>query len=701
MQLDPSWSFSSGQGQGPTKEGGSSGQGEELRAKERVRELRVWLEEQNRRYYDLDSPHVPDSLYDALLQELLRLESRFPHLRKKDSPSERVGGRPSHWFVRVGHKNPMLSIQNAFKIEDLRSFLHRNESVAGQPVDYVCEAKIDGLALSLHYEKGDLVLAATRGDGKTGEVVTDNARMIQSLPLRLTRPLTLEVRGEVYLPFSMFRRLNEKRVERGESVFANTRNAAAGSLRQLKPDVVAERGLRMAVYSLVSCEEEGLPTTHSRVLEYLDSLGFFVHPGWERVRGLDAIVACWEGWRSRRSQLGLAIDGVVIKVDDLDLQRRLGATVRQPRWALAYKFPTSEGVTRVLDVDWQVGRTGVLTPVALLEPIELNQTQVKRATLHNVVMIMDKDVRIGDQVRVHKAGEIIPGVIDVVLSERIGLERRVEVPTHCPSCGGPLKQDSAVLRCSAHGTCPAQAQEMVRHYVSRGALQIEGVGAKMIQHLFEAGLVSDVADLYVLRVEDLQKLPRVGEKVARKLVQSIQWSKRCSLDRFLFGLGIRYVGGRVASLLAQHFGTLPNFLNATEETLHSIPEVGPMVVQSVMASLSSPAFRDLLSRLKEAGVEPLPAPAVDSPPRSVWMGKSVVLTGRLSSMTRGEATRLLQRQGARVVSAVSRKVDWLIVGEGAGSKKLVAEDWGIGVLREGDFLRMLTESGTMDENYGK
>ncbi|SFJ45999.1 NAD-dependent DNA ligase LigA [Thermoflavimicrobium dichotomicum] len=661
-------------------------------AKERIHQLREMIDEHNYRYHVLDDPIVSDAEYDQMMRELLQLEEQFPQLVTPDSPTQRVGGKPLPFFEKVVHLSPMLSLGNAFDEEDLREFDERVRKAAeGEPVHYVCELKIDGLAVSLRYQDGIFQLGATRGDGQTGEDITQNLKTIRSLPLRLKQPVTLEVRGEAFMPKKEFERLNKDREKKGEPLFANPRNAAAGSLRQLDPKLAAERALDIFLYGIGSIEGKEL-ATHTETLDYLEKLGFKVNPERKTVDSMDGVLEYINEWREKRPNLPYEIDGIVIKVDQLGLREKMGATAKNPRWAIAYKFPAEEAVTILRDIEVRVGRTGVITPTAILDPVLLAGTTVKRASLHNEEMIREKGIMLGDHVIVKKAGDIIPEVVGVLVEKRTGDERPYQMPTHCPECKSELVrfEGEVALRCINPG-CPAQTREGIIHFVSRNAMNIEGLGEKVVTQLFEHGLVRDVADLYYLQKEDLLKLERMGEKSVQNLLEAIEASKDNSLERLLFGLGIRFVGAKGAKILAQHFQTMDAFLEATEEELLSLEEIGPKMASSILAYIQQPEAQNTIQRLKEAGVNmtykgALPQKEQGDHP---FAGKTVVITGTLEQMTRKEATELLESLGAQVTNSVSKKTDILIAGEKAGSKLKKAQELGIEILDEQAFLEQL------------
>ena len=665
-------------------------------AEKRIAELRREIEEHNYRYYVLDDPVITDAEYDRLMKELIDLEEAFPDLITLDSPTQRVGGEPLPFFEKVEHSVPMLSLGNAFSEEDLMEFDRRIRRTAGlDRVRYVCEPKIDGLAVSLRYENGVFVRGATRGDGQTGEDITQNLRTIRSLPLRLRRPVTLEVRGEAFLPKGEFQRINAQKEKRGEPLFANPRNAAAGSLRQLDSRLAAERALDIFLYGIGWMEGEEVPRTHAESLRFLADLGFKVNPEWRSLERIEDVMAYVEEWRQRRADLGYEIDGVVIKVDDLALREILGTTAKSPRWAIAYKFPAEEAVTILRDIEINVGRTGAVTPTALLDPVTLAGTTVKRASLHNEDIIRNKGILLGDHVIVRKAGDIIPEIVGVLPERRTGEERPYRMPEHCPECNSRLvRLDGEVaLRC-INPQCPAQTREGIIHFVSRGAMNIEGLGEKVVTQLFQAGLVRSVADLYYLKKEDLLPLERMGEKSVSNLLASIERSKQNSVERLLFGLGIRFVGSKGALILARHFGHLDRIMAADREELESISEIGPKMADSIVTYFAKPEVREVVERLRAAGVNlsykgPRPEATAESP----FAGKTVVLTGTLEHFSRKEASERIEALGGKVTGSVSKNTDLLIAGEKAGSKLKKAQELGVRVIDEHTFLEMLGQEG--------
>lgn len=645
-------------------------------------------------YYVLDAPEITDAEYDRMMVRLRELEARYPDSIPADSPTQRVGGRASSQFTEVRHLEPLLSLGNVFSAEELRAFDERVRSglPAGSKVEYVMEPKIDGLACSLIYENGKLVRAATRGDGVVGENVTANVRTIRSIPLTLkvpegeAVPELLDVRGEVYMPRQAFMRLNEQRAERGESEFANPRNAAAGSLRQLDPQVTASRSLSFFAYYLVG---EGAQPKHSESLALLAHYGFKVSENYKVVENIDEAIKYIGDFNELRQGLSYDTDGAVIKVNDVYQQRILGATGKDPRWATAYKYPPEQAETTLEDIDWRVGRTGVLTPTAVLTPVKLSGSVISRATLHNEDFIRAKDIRIGDRVVINKAGEIIPEVLRVVVEKRTGDEKEVEIPGVCPECGWRVERqgEEAAIRCT-NPHCPALGREGLIHFVSRDAMNIDGCGPSVINALLDAGLVRDAADLYSLRKEDLLKLERMGEKSADNLLAALAESKKNELDKLLFALGIRHVGAKVARILATEFGSMEKLQQAQPEELAQIRDIGDKIAESAVTWLNVPSNIDLVERLAAAGLTMTftpPASQEDNP----FFGKTLVFTGTMPTLGRAEAKTMAQDVGAKVSGSVSKKTDYVIAGAEAGSKLEKAQQLGVTVIDEAEFLRLL------------
>ncbi len=659
--------------------------------------LRERIEELNYHYFVLDSPLVDDAEYDRLFRELERLEQKYPELRTPDSPTQRVGAPPAEEFRSVVHRAPMLSLSNAFSEEELSEFNARIKRFLGtdapESIEYVCELKIDGLAVSLTYENGVLVQGATRGDGTRGEDITANLRTVKAIPLSLPLegeppPELLEVRGEAYLSVAEFRRINEERARDGLPLFANPRNAAAGSLRQLDPAVTASRRLRFFAYGLGAVSRP-LASTHLEALEKLREWRFPVNPHTRFSRGIGGAREFCREWSERRRELDYQIDGVVVKVNDFALQERLGAVSRSPRWAVAFKFPAEQAVTTVRDIVVQVGRTGALTPVAELEPVNIGGVTVSRATLHNEDEIRRKDVRVGDRVVVQRAGDVIPEVVLVVPEGRPPDARPFRMPDRCPSCGGPVTREEGevVARCT-NIACPAQQLERLVHFCSKGAMDIDGVGPATLSQMLEKGLVREPADLYHLTREDLLRLDGVKEKLAGNILRSIAASRTPPLERFLFALGIRHVGEHVARILASRYSDIHSLMAAPEDELAQIEQIGPVIAQEVAGFFADPRNREAVLRLLAGGVAPRAPVAAQAAVESPLKGLSVVFTGTLQSLTREEAEDLARRLGAEVKSSVSRSTDLVVAGEKAGSKLAKATELGIRVVSEEEFLKM-------------
>ncbi|PEJ59650.1 DNA ligase (NAD(+)) LigA [Bacillus sp. AFS002410] len=648
---------------------------------DKVEELRTKLNQYNYEYYVLDQPSVPDAEYDLVLHELIGLEEQYPEILTPDSPSQRVGGQAIDLFEKVVHSHPMLSLGNAFNEGDLKDFDQRIRQDT-QIVSYVCELKIDGLAVSLQYENGLFVKGATRGDGTVGEDITHNLKTIKAIPLRLSEPITIEARGEAFMPKASFEKVNELREKNGEELFANPRNAAAGSLRQLDPKIVAKRDLSFFVYGFPTAAEFSIEK-HSEALDYLQKLGFKTNTFRKTCHTIDEVIEYVEEWKEKRPSLPYEIDGIVIKVDEYSTQNKLGSTAKVPRWAIAFKFPAEEVVTKLVDIELSVGRTGVVTPTAILEPVRVAGTVVKRASLHNEDLIKEKDIRIGDTVVIRKAGDIIPEVVNVLLDRRTGDEQPFEMPTHCPSCDHDLIRvpGEVALRC-VNPFCPSQIREGLIHFASRDAMNIEGLGERVVAQLFDANLIKTFTDLYLLTKEQLLALERFGEKSADKLISAIQTSKDNSLEKLLFGLGIRHVGAKAAKTLAQHFQTINHIMEASVEELTGINEIGSKMAQSISDYFSQDEVKELISTFKSVGVntEYKGIQVENINMDSLFAGKTVVLTGKLEQMTRSEAKKQLEALGAKVAGSVSKSTDLVIAGEAAGSKldaarKLNIEVW--------------------------
>ncbi|MBT2687753.1 NAD-dependent DNA ligase LigA [Bacillus sp. ISL-47] len=656
-----------------------------ITAEKKVKDLHNLLNQYNYEYHVLDQPSVPDAEYDRLMRELTELEELFPDLKTEDSPTQRVGGEILDMFEKVEHQSQMLSLGNAFNDQDLRDFDRRVRQGAGDDVTYVCELKIDGLAVSLRYDEGLFVLGATRGDGSIGENITANLKTIRSIPLRLKEGVTMEVRGEAFMPRRSFEALNKAKEENGEEPFANPRNAAAGSLRQLDPRLAAKRNLDIFVYGIADTGDSGI-VSHSDGLDYLDNLGFKTNKERKKCVNIDEVIEYVQGWTEKRPNLAYDIDGIVIKVDSLEQQEQLGTTAKSPRWAIAYKFPAEEVVTTLRNIELSVGRTGVVTPTAILDPVRVAGTTVQRASLHNEDLIREKDIKIGDQVVVKKAGDIIPEVVNVLADRRTGEEQDFNMPTHCPECESELvRLDGEVaLRC-INPKCPAQIREGLIHFVSRNAMNIDGLGEKVISQLFAENLIKDVADIYKLTYEQLIQLERMGEKSVTNLLTAIENSKQNSLEKLLFGLGIRHVGAKAAKTLALEFGNMEMLEKVSREDLTAINEIGEKMADSVVTFFEQDEAHELLRELKAVGVNmeykgPKPVSAENSD--SFFAGKTVVLTGKLEIMGRTEAKEKIEALGGKVSGSVSKKTDVVIAGEDAGSKLTKAQELGVEVWNE-------------------
>jgi len=662
-------------------------------AVKRIEELRHLIHYHDYKYYVEDRPEISDEEYDRLFQELKDLESKHPELIAPDSPTQRVGGQVAEGFSVVEHKVAMLSLDNAFRPEELLEFEERlKRALPGEAFEYTAELKIDGLGVALLYQNGLLVRGSTRGDGRRGEDVTANLRTIRSIPLRIDQGrydfLELEVRGEVYLRRADFERLNREREKAGEVVFANPRNAAAGSIRLLDSTLTAQRPLNILIYG-ISYLDSPLFSTHSEALEALKSMGFRINPQNAVLNSMAEVISYCQEMERKRYELDYEVDGVVVKVNSLDQERRLGSTSRHPRWAIAYKFAAHQATTRVREIIVGVGRTGALTPVALLEPVELGGATVSRATLHNEDEVARKDIRVGDTVLVERAGEVIPQVVKVVQEKRMPGSCPFAMPRKCPVCGASVfrPEGEAVSRCT-NSSCPAQIKERLIHYGSRHALDIDGLGEKVVDQLVESGLVKDFADLYHLKVDTLSRLERLAEKSAGNLVQAIQSSKERGLPRLLFGLGIRYVGEHVAEVLAGHYQSLEVLSRASCEELQGVPEIGPRIAESVAQFFAQEENQRVIRRLKEAGVKMEEAKAEVLVSRTLE-GKVFVLTGALDGFSREEAKEAIIKRGGRVTSSVSRKTDYVVAGKDPGSKLEQAQRLGITTLNEKQLQELL------------
>ena len=686
----------------------------EQRLEQRLKELRNAIRHHEERYYALNAPEIADEEFDRLLHELERLEAEHPHLVTTDSPTQRIAGRPTEGFVTVEHVSSMLSLDNAYDEGELRAFDERVRKgariadVLAQPISYVAELKIDGLSIALTYEDGLLVRGATRGDGVRGEDVTANVRTIRAVPLRLNGgpDNRVEVRGEVYLSRASFERMNREREDAGEPSFANPRNAAAGTMRNLQPSLVARRGLSAFTYQVVVPRGAAGPAlgTHSRTLSTMRAWGLPVEPHWRHCAGIDEVVAFCREWADRRRSLAFDTDGVVIKVDDLATRERLGTTAKFPRWATAFKFPAQQAHTKLVRISVNVGRTGAVTPYAELEPVFLAGSTISMATLHNAEDLARKDVREGDTVILEKAGDVIPRIVGPVLSLRPTDSDPWTMPKACPVCGSVLRRDEeeVVWRCE-NTSCPARLRRSLEHFASRSAMNIEGLGESLVDQLIDQMLVHDFADLYHLRAEQLERLvvaprepksdravPRKLGKVGRNVAAEIERSKSNDLSRLIYALGIRHVGEKAAATLARHLRTLATVMDAPVETLQAVPDVGPVVAASIRKFADEPQNRELVARLREAGVNTVSqAPPLAEGATGSLAGKIIVLTGTLASMTRDEAAQAIERLGGRISGSVSRKTHYLVAGQDAGSKLEKARQLGVETLDEAGFLTLI------------
>ena len=659
---------------------------------QRIEQLKEQLNRWSHEYYVEDKPTATDAEYDKAYHELLALEKEHPEFVTADSPTKRVGGEVLEQFQKVTHTNPMLSLSNAFSKEDLEEFDARLRKLTNRAIEYVCELKIDGLSIALTYQNGQLQLGATRGDGTTGEDVTGNVRTIKSVPLSLKEPWNIEVRGECYMPKKSFVALNESREEEGLEVFANPRNAAAGSLRQLDPKIAAKRNLSVFLYSSPSVEELDV-STQEELLEKMAEIGFVTNPERLKCQTIDEVWNYIETIGAKRQELPYEIDGMVIKVNDFVAQEEIGYTVKAPRWAIAYKFPAEEAQTVVRDVEWTVGRTGVVTPTAVMDPVQLAGTTVRRASLHNIDLMKERDIRLEDTVVIHKAGDIIPEVTRVIFEKRPATSQPYEFPTTCPVCHEKLEhlEDEVAIRC-LNPKCPAQLTEGMSHFVSRNAMNMSGIGPSIIKQLFEEGLVLDVADLYKLTLDHLLALDKIQQKSAENILEAIENSKANSLERLLTGLGIRHVGTKAAKELAQHFGNMKALQEASIEQLLEIDGLGDIIAYSVKTYFEQPSVQELIQELQDRGVNMsyLGKTKADSEASGhILSGKTVVLTGTLEQLTRQDAKEKLESLGAKVTGSVSKKTDVVIAGHSAGSKLDKANALGIEVWSEQQFLDSL------------
>lgn len=666
-------------------------------AEKRSAELRNELNQYSYEYYVQDQPSVEDFVYDKKYQELVEIETEYPDLITPESPTQRVGGKVLEGFEKVVHDIPLYSLNDVFSKEELIAFDERVKKAIGHAVSYCCELKIDGLSISLKYENGVFVQGATRGDGTVGENITENLKTVKSIPLRLKEPLSIEVRGECYMPKSSFVKLNHQREEEGKEVFANPRNAAAGSLRQLDTRIAAKRNLSTFLYTLADFGPLE-STTQDHALNEMSRLGFRTNPEHRVCETIDEVWAYIETFHETRDQLPYEIDGIVVKVNEFELQDELGFTVKAPRWATAYKFPPEEAQTTLLDIDWTVGRTGVLTPTAIMEPVRLAGTTVGRASLHNSDYIEKKDIRLKDTILVYKAGDIIPEVAQVILEKRPEDSEPYPVPTHCPICDSELVHldEEVALRC-INPKCPAQIKEGLSHFVSRNAMNIDGLGPRVLAQMFDKGLVSDVADLYGLEKDQLLTLDKIKDKSAENILKAIDASRENSVERLIFGLGIRHVGAKAAGILAEHFGSLEAISKASKEEIIDLNTIGETIADSLVTYFENEEVHELMQELAERGVNleykgirASQLAEVESP----FKDKTVVLTGKLIDYTREDAKEKIQNLGGKVTGSVSKKTDIVIAGEDAGSKLTKAQNLGIEVWDEKQMIQAIEESHT-------
>ncbi len=656
--------------------------------KKKINTLVDKLNSHNYKYYVLDSPEITDYEYDMMIEELTVLENKYPELIVENSPTQRVGGRALSAFDQVQHTIPMQSLDNSYNEQELIDFDRRNRKIITGNIQYVVELKIDGLSVALKYEKGRFVRGATRGDGLIGEDITNNLKTVKSIPLKLNKDIDIEVRGEVFISREKFAELNLKQEENGETIFANPRNAAAGSLRQLDPKITAQRPLDIFIFNIQAMEKTNI-LTHSEGLEYLKELGFKTSI-YTMCNTMEEVIKQCEVWSVKRKDLSFDIDGLVVKVNNLNQREELGTKTKSPRWAIAYKFPAEQQETVVKDIIIQVGRTGALTPTAILEPVKVAGSIIGRATLHNEDNIREKDIRIGDKVIIQKAGDVIPEIVRALTEERTGEEREFRMPNICPVCTEPTirLEGEAVTRC-INAACPAQLRRGIIHYVSRSAMDIDGLGESIVTLLLENNLIEDPADLYYLKKEDLVDLERMGEKSAQNLVNAIEKSKENDLDKLVFGLGIKLVGARAAALISQHFGNMDSLIKASAEEIVAIPEIGEKMAQSIVAFFQEDRNLQIIEKLKNAGVNMKAYKSSDNTAEQKLQGLSFVLTGILNKFTRIEAKEIIERLGGRVTGSVSKKTDMVLAGTEAGSKLDKAIELGIKIVDEDEFEKII------------
>ena len=665
----------------------------------KMTELNQQLAEWAHAYYVKDAPKVEDSEYDKVYHELVSLEQEHPELISNDSITQRVGGDILSGFSKVTHKVPMMSLNNAFNKNDLIDFENRIKKLTSTPINYMVELKIDGLAINLRYENGKFIQGATRGDGVIGEDITHNLKTVKSIPLSLAKPLTIEVRGECYMPKKSFIELNEAREAEGENVFANPRNAAAGSLRQLDPKVAAKRNLSTFIYTVADTTGFDFNSQNDSLIE-LEELGLKINNERKLCHSIDEVWDYIENFRDKRHELDYEIDGIVIKVNDFTAQEEIGYTVKAPRWAIAYKFPAEEAETVIRDIEWTVGRTGVVTPTAVMDPVQLAGTTVARASLHNVDLITEKDIRLLDHVMIHKAGDIIPEVTRVLTDKRDETSVPYEFPTHCPTCDSELEriESEVALRCM-NPMCPAQIKEGLNHFVSRNAMNIDGLGPRVLEQMYDKDIIKNVADLYFVTEEELLTLEKIKEKSANNILTAISQSKNNSLEKLLFGLGIQHVGAKAAKLIAEEFGTIEQIMVAEKETINAIDTIGPVIADSIEKYFSNEEVKELVAELKRAGVNTdyLGQTAADlASVESPFKDKVIVLTGKLTHFNRNEAKEKIEALGGKVTGSVSKKTDIVVAGEDAGSKLEKAEKLEITVWNETQMVEAIENSTKVD-----
>ena len=661
---------------------------DDVRAK--IEELKSEIEKNNKLYYEEDNPIISDYDYDMMMRQLLSLEEQYPELKTADSPSNRVGGKALSKFEQITHDRVMMSLSNAFSAEELRDFDSKIKEYTKNP-KYVVEFKIDGLTLVLKYEKGILVSAGTRGDGVTGENVTQNAKTIKSIPLKLKEEVDIEVRGEAFIPKDVFYAINEMQIENEEKTFANPRNMAAGSLRQLDPKITASRKLDIFIFS-VENDIEG-KNSHFELLDYVKDLGMKISPEKKLCKDIEEVISEIEKWTDKRFDLPFEIDGMVVKLDDIALRDEIGSTSKAPKWAIAYKFPPEKVRTKVQDIIVQVGRTGVLPPTAILDTVRISGSMVSRATLHNEDYIKEKDIKIGDYVYIQKAGEIIPEVYEVDKNARTGEERDFEMPHNCPVCGEKTVrfENEASWKCT-NISCKAQLQRKIIHFVSKGAMDIDGFGEKIVIQLFEEGLIKDISDIYTLKADELKNLERMGEKSANNLINAIENSKNVSLDKFIFALGIRFIGANAGKVLAKNFDNIEQLMESSVDRLTSIDEIGEKMAMSIVEFFEIQSNRELVEKLLSLGVNPISKS--NSSQKSIFFNLKIVATGTLEKFKRDDIQKIVEENGGKLSSSVSKKTNFVIAGESAGSKLDKANQLGVKVISEDDFERLLSLDDT-------